>query len=181
MCIMLLGIACTEDENMSRQLIENNLKLGDKYLGGRVFYLFKEGDIEYIEGENHGLIVGNITTDAYPWGCSIVGQVFSNELGGGEYNTSLVLENCGMDKLNIFNVYCLDKKWYIPNMAEFSFLRKQIAYTDIDINSQEFFWTSSRYSDYTAYTIRLIDGKSESKGLDTYIPHKRRAILITKF
>ncbi|MDF4220171.1 hypothetical protein PXC01_01145 [Maribacter sp. M208] len=49
--VILTGIfltSCSKDDV---------IKYNDEYQGGIVFYVFQEGDVGYIPGETHGLIV----------------------------------------------------------------------------------------------------------------------------
>ena len=49
--------------NLQNQIIDVTPKVGDRYQGGMIFYIYQSGDLGYVEGETHGLIAAY--EDAY--------------------------------------------------------------------------------------------------------------------
>ena len=47
----------TMEELLAAFAVSNSLAIGDSYQGGLIAYLFQPGDVRYVEGEQHGIIV----------------------------------------------------------------------------------------------------------------------------
>jgi len=95
----------------------STLVLGQSYQGGKIAYFFKQGDIGYVAGELHGIIIAPTNQIvAYPMG-QILGT--SSEIGMG-----LVNSNLGNGTWSQAVLICLDKDtggytdWFLPSSKE---------------------------------------------------------------
>ena len=63
--------------------------MGSQYGGGRVFYIFQEGDPGYVEGEVHGLVIADEDLDETRWTLGDVGSFTSLNISNyDDYQTS---------------------------------------------------------------------------------------------
>jgi hypothetical protein len=96
--------------------------VGEEYQGGKVIYIFKEGDQGYVTGEVHGIIWANTLVKSAPWGCSGVSIATSDAIGSGPSNTKAIINACPesgiaariVDDLT-FNGF---SDWYLPSRDE---------------------------------------------------------------
>ncbi len=99
--------------------------VGDFYQGGVVFYLFKEGDPGYVEGETHGLICA-LTHQYLKWFTSCVTAGVTNYgIGAGKANTELIISNLsslatGTYAAKYFNDLVSNgyDDWFLPSKGE---------------------------------------------------------------
>lgn len=73
-----------------------NYQLGDNTLGGIVAYLFKDGDIGYVEGEEHGFVVATEDQGESCW-CDMYNvnlEASGITIGTGYQNTLNIINNC---------------------------------------------------------------------------------------
>lgn len=155
---VFIVFACTE----SNQRIAPEIKIGNKYEGGIVFYLFKETDKFYVENETHGLIVKD-TVFASIWGCqSAPENQMSYIIGEGDINTSLIINYCGLN-----NAAGKCEKWYLPNSEESKLI--------VNYLNSGYYWTSSKASYTEAYVIDKNGNTKKESIFNSYnvIPIKR--------
>jgi hypothetical protein len=109
-----VGISYSEEKSFSTP----NLEIGSDYQGGKVGYLFERGDNGYVEGEMHGLIIGDVSTNWYNWngGSDESGTYFNNGLSNSQKIADLYPNTpaawCINLELNGFD------DWYLPSMEE---------------------------------------------------------------
>ena len=101
-----------------------SFKIGDKYQGGTVVYLFNEGDSQY--GKYEGIIMADTLIANQQWGCKGI-QVIplsqlstSSKIGSAFSNNELLLSNC-KDGVGAFcdgiKLDCI-KGWFLPTAKE---------------------------------------------------------------
>jgi len=115
-------------------------QIGDCLDDGVIFYIFQAGDVGYIEGETHGLVV-SFDQGSRAWGCNgtdlpAVPKVNSGHthpetkvgarIGDGEINTNGMMQDCPDDNAA---AWCRDKgpEWFLPSRGELNELYKWYA------------------------------------------------------
>lgn len=160
--ILLLTIlhlaSCSSDESPKPT---PEPKLGEEYKGGVVFYILKEGDPSFIEGETHGFIVGEDLPNKFIWGCSSAPGDMGEALGDGEINTSLIANACPGE--NAASA-CLEDGWYLPTVEEMKkmFQNKLL----FGASSSVYYWTCNKHFSNDAYIMRFSDGTFDWKGVN---------------
>jgi len=98
--------------------------LGSTYQGGKVFYIFQQGDLGYVEGETHGLIAApsDIPFNAYRIFNGCYGNLgTSAALGTGAANTTKLLAcNDGVNAAKLVDALTDGgySDWYLPSKDE---------------------------------------------------------------
>ena len=164
---LLDKIAELERKIKSLELNQNiALHVGSQYGGGRVFYIFQEGEPGYVEGEVHGLVIADEDLDETRWTLGEVGSFTSlnisnyddyqtsTHLNAGSIDTDLLIEfqenitgsfpavNAAYNaEINGFD------DWYLPSLGELVLIRESNDPMLIDITfSSGYYWTSSLMS-----------------------------------
>ena len=164
---LLDKIAELERKIKSLELNQNSaLNLGSPFGGGRVFYIFQEGDPGYIEGEVHGLVIADEDLDETRWTLGDVGNFTSlsisnyddyqtsAHLNAGSNDTDLLIEfqenitgsfpavNAAYNaEINGFD------DWYLPSLGELVLIRESNDPLLLEIAfSNGYYWTSSLMS-----------------------------------
>ncbi len=129
--------------------------IGQKYGGGRVFYIDQT--------KKHGLISAEIKIPNTAWGCtgsSIVGAQ-STFVGTGLQNTSSIVANCN-DISAAFRCSELDtlgfNDWYLPSKEELKGLYESLGKIGQGELSSDYYWSSSENDSSSAWTIMFANG-----------------------
>lgn len=136
--------------------------VGDSYAGGIVTYIFQAGDIGYVSGETHGLIIANTDqSTGIIWGPNTVTGVTSKNLGSGSSNTNAIVSSLGSG--NYAAKICSDlvengySDWYLPSSDE---LYKMFLNRDINGvgRSARGYFSSSEYNSSLIWLGWMDDG-----------------------
>lgn len=147
-----------------------SFKIGDKYQGGTVVYLFKEGDSQY--GKYEGIILADTVIKDQKWGCEGTQGIAldklstSSKIGSSLSNHELLLNNCKNGAASICNGLIIgnEKGWFLPTTEEInkiiensSFLNKDIApgkyWTNVDANINDAFILNIQNMGKIIYTL----------------------------
>jgi hypothetical protein len=123
-CIVLIG--CSKSNTNKTNDPASNVKVGDTYQGGVVFYILKSYDIGYSADATHGLIAAtiDINTSAV-WGKAGVSVPITKatQIGAGKSNTQAII--AAFPNVVTYAKLCADFKfnnyndWYLPSKDEF--------------------------------------------------------------
>jgi hypothetical protein len=131
--------------------------VGEEYQGGKVVYIFKEGDIGYVPGEVHGMILADLFIEDAPWGCSGVSIATSDAIGSGPANTKAIIAACPELGIAARLVDDLEFKgfsdWYLPSTEEIKLanLYDEKYIQEIIFGQENRFLTSSQYNSELVY------------------------------
>mgnify|MGYP001166948143 FL=1 len=122
LCSLVLCTNCGEDENAVNAARFTG-SIGDPYQGGKVLYLFQEGDAGYVAGEVHGLIAApDDEIVGAPYSCSNVSGATGTAIGTGAQNTLDILASCSDDYMAARISADLEiggyDDWYLPSKDE---------------------------------------------------------------
>jgi hypothetical protein len=110
-----VGISYSEEKSFTTP----NLEIGSEYKGGKVGYLFERGDNGYVEGEIHGLIIGEVSTNWVFWNGDNNSNTYA-DLGYGLANSQKIADL----NPNSPAAWCINLEmngfddWYLPSMEE---------------------------------------------------------------
>jgi hypothetical protein len=113
------GLKCSFHLN----ILASYPSIGSIFLGGVIGYIYQPGDIGYIAGQTHGIIVAPIDQSVgSSYGCSGTHIVTSSSIGTGLSNTNNILASCSDPGIAarlchdfILNSY---NGWYLPSKNE---------------------------------------------------------------
>jgi hypothetical protein len=171
-------------------------EVGDFYGGGVVFYLFVEGDLGYIPGQTHGLIVSINDQTARPGAgptwyndyTSTITGATGTAIGTGSTNTDTIITAQGATETHyaagLARAYTdgFYTDWFLPSKDEMEqiFLNRETITTTAEANGgddfehgqQNYYWSSSEYDEEKAwcrmFSVRTNAGK-DFKSQEWYV------------
>lgn len=135
------------------------IAIGQPYAGGIIAYIFQSGDIGYVAGESHGLIIpSSLSSSTYQWGCYGTSISTSTSMVSGNNNTINIASYCGTSSAayyayNLFTGGYSD--WYLPSYSELQKIYNNKSSLNIPNN---YYWSSSQYNIYSAYLFYFGSG-----------------------
>jgi hypothetical protein len=141
------------------------LAVGDSYLGGKVAYIFQNGDPGYIAGQTHGLIaaIADASVNQIVWSniTDLSVGTTGTAIGDGQANTTLIVNQADCtsgaawvcaDYTNIDTGTGVYSDWFLPSKDELNQLwvnRAVIGGFHVSSNSP--YWSSSELSATAAW------------------------------
>lgn len=136
-----------------------DVSVGDSFAGGIIGYIFEPGDVGYIAGQTHGIVVAPTDNASAKWSNSYLGLTgsLSTAIGSGRQNTLNIIASFGGEiipsaaqsarSVGIGNY----SDWFLPSSEE---LQKIYANkTIIGGFDNVMYWTSTEYDSDNAYYI----------------------------
>src|SRR5688572_12071351 len=153
--LTLLALIGCNEEQLAKT---SNLKVGDEYEGGKVFYILPPGDPSYDPDVIHGFIVSD-TTFSYKWGCQDVSHALFSD--NGSENIDIIITYCGE---NTAAYRAFEIGWSLPTYKELELLSEANI-----INTLDYYWSSNKHSYTEALSVRMADGDIKAQHVNTVL------------
>ncbi|MEX1190728.1 MAG: hypothetical protein WED10_11795 [Brumimicrobium sp.] len=130
-------------------------ELGDSLNGGIIVYIFKPGDIGYVENEFHGIIADFSHINNSIWGCESYPMNTSTEIGTAIDNTNHIVNNCFAQSFAAKSCHEYENNgysdWVLPSIDDLEqIFQNENMWNVIFIGG---FWSSSQRSGNTAWAL----------------------------
>ena len=148
----------TINEEEEKLTIPANIKLGDFFAGGYVFYLKPD--------KSGGLVFApsDVSENPVPWGCrGLQIPILSTEVGEGKNNTETILSLCKETNIaaKLCDLYISGgySDWFLPSVKELGLIVGVADDANTNVSSehklspQDYYWTSTRVDDIAANVI----------------------------
>jgi len=141
------------------------VKVGDYYLGGRIFYILQPGDPGYIAGEIHGLIVSlPVLSTAIWWGSPVTTGATGTAIGTGKANTDAIIASQGAGSYAASLCRTLGPEWFLPSKDELTKL--YLNRYAVGAVSNATFWCSSELAPNMVWVVTFKTGWTGGTGKD---------------
>ena len=142
----------------------DSLQIGDKNQGGVIVYIKKKGDKGYDTSVMHGLVIAEIDTIGFSWGCGIYVGARANGIGQGSINTKMIVDSCKPVKYAAHFCYDLVHNgyddWYLPSSSEVDLFYYPMASKGLfKIKGNGNYWTSNEHGAGHAYSVPNFGGQ----------------------
>lgn len=170
----------------NEKTFETGYAIGQDLNGGVIAYFFASGDLGYVAGEQHGMIVATSTLGStVPWGCTgtSIPNASGTAIGTGAANTSAIVSSCSdagtaarlCNDLTV-NGY---SDWYLPSLDELKAIDAN--YERIDILSDGFYFTSSQSSANEAWTVYVFPPPSLVQTTENTKSNGKKVLAVRNF
>ena len=159
--------------------VNDPIVVGSFYGGGVVFYLFEDGDADYVSGEIHGMVVAfSDVATSVEWGCNgtnllNVPNVPWNggnpagsgaEIGDGFNNTNNILKDCATAPAALA-ARSYGPDWFLPSAKELN--QMYVNKTTLEGVSgftafSSYYWSSTEYDNRFAWGQYFYNGSQYS-------------------
>lgn len=162
------------------------VSVGGYYEGGIVGYIFQPGDPGYVAGEQHGLIISQLTPplvteggstcwpSGYPWTTrNILPMInmpgLSVDIGTGQSNTTTIVtvnsygvSVCTYDPAKLCDTYTSNgySDWYLPSLNELTSIGANRASLPDWGNGYQYLWCSTQFDQDNAYIVDTVDNST---------------------
>ena len=142
----------------------DSLQIGDKYQGGVIVYIKKKGDKGYDSSVLHGIVMAEIDTVGFSWGCGKYVGATANGIGQGAINTKKIVDSCTPVKYAAHFCYNLIHNgfddWYLPSSREVDLFYYPMASRGLfKIKGNGHYWTSNEFGAGHAYSVPNFGGQ----------------------
>lgn len=141
--------------------------IGDRFQGGKIAYIFQKGDLGFVFGEFHGLIIApEDQSSGISWNNGEYKKTVATgtSIGTGLTNTKEIVSCQGLG--NYAAKLCFDLSldgyddWFLPSKCELNKLYiNRVAISNL---SRKFYWSSTQFGYNTACNQHLGDGSQGS-------------------
>lgn len=136
----------------------DSLQIGDKHQGGVIVYIKKKGDQGYDSSTLHGIVIAEIDTVGFSWGCGKYVGASANGIGQGAINTKMIVDSCTPVKYAAHFCYNLVHNgyddWYLPSSREVDLFYYPMASRGLfKIKGNGNYWTSNEFGGGHAYSV----------------------------
>jgi hypothetical protein len=147
----------------------SSVTVGQSDFGGKIAYIFQNGDPGYVAGEVQGLVASSSDLSAYArWGCNgaTLSGAWGTALLTGNQNTLDILAECaeGGIAASICADYSLTvngttySDWWLPSIDELGKLYASRGSIGGFSTPTTLYWSSSQAGSIYAYVIKTTDG-----------------------
>lgn len=149
--------------NMRSFTTINAMAVGQPFNGGVIAYIFQQGDVGYVAGQVHGLIIPAGSLASYQWGCSGTNISTHTAIGSGNSNTNNIVSACNTSSTAARYAYNLTNggysDWFLPSYSELLKIAESGTLLDL---TNSYFWTSTQINSTTAYSVNARTGSMTS-------------------